>query len=217
LNKKSKQTSSKQTQASTIRIIGGSWRSRKLPVVSANGLRPTTDKMRETLFNWLAPYLHGANVLDAFAGTGALGLESLSRGAKHTTFIELNPQAAKQLKTNIGTLKCQHGVVHNQSALAYLEQTTKPCSSSPSNTTLPNPACFDIVFIDPPFNDDLWARTLQLLSQGWLAPHAILYIETPADYALTLPSNSTHNTQQWQILKEKKTGQVRSILVQLAN
>ncbi len=207
MNKKAKQAPPKQTQSSTIRIIGGNWRSRKLPVISANGLRPTTDKMRETLFNWLAPYLHGATVLDTFAGTGALGLESLSRGAKHATFIELNPQAAKQIKTNIATLKCQQASVHNQSALAYLESNAMPSNSAP----------FDIVFIDPPFNDDLWPRTLQLLSQGWLSPQAILYIETPADYTLTLPHNPTHNTQQWRILKDKKTGQVRSVLVQIAS
>lgn len=156
--------------------------------------------MRETVFNWLAPYIHSARVLDLFAGTGALGLESLSRGAVKAHFCELSTPAATQLKRNISTLKCKGATVYNASALDFLERPAE---------------AFDIVFIDPPFDQDLWPSALQKLSAGWLASGAILYIETPADYVLSMPNDNSHTVVNWRILKEKKMGQVRAQLIEV--
>lgn len=172
-----------------VRIIAGQWRSRKLPVNDVEGLRPTTDRVKETVFNWLAPYLDNARCLDLFAGSGGLSFEALSRYAKSALLIEKDRGAAKQLQTNLATLKCDNAVVKNQDSLSVLEKD----SEQP----------FDVVFIDPPFRKNLLEKTCQLLeSNNWLNDNAVIYIEVESEVALpALPKN-------WQCLKSKQAGQV---------
>lgn len=171
-----------------IRIIGGQWRGRKLPVPDSPGLRPTTDRIRETLFNWLAPWLVDARCLDCFAGSGALGLEALSRYAGQTTLLEMDRRVARQLSQNLVTLNAAPGNVVNTNTLTFLNQPGEP---------------FDIVFIDPPFRQDLLGQTLhQLEVNGWLADGALIYVESEAEGSLpSLPAT-------WQLHREKVAGQV---------
>lgn len=178
----------------TLRIIGGQWRGRKLPFVSADGLRPTGDRIRETLFNWLMPDLPGAHCLDAFSGSGALALEALSRGAQSATLLELNPQAAAQIRHNLSLLQCDRGQVIQTDSLAWLQQPTHP-AATPSPT-------FDIVFVDPPFQHDFWQATIAALEDHqWLSKGAAIYIETPKNLPLSIPAN-------WQLHREKHAGGV---------
>ena len=121
MSRRKPQKNNKRSNTNTLRIIGGEWRSRKLSFIDAEGLRPTPDRIRETLFNWLQGTIHGANCLDLFAGSGVLGLEALSRGACQVTFVEKNKAVANQLKTNLDLLKSD-AEVHNQDALAYLQE-----------------------------------------------------------------------------------------------
>jgi len=174
--------------AGQIRIIGGKWRGRKLPVPHSPGLRPTTDRVRETLFNWLAPVIQGARCLDAFAGSGALGLEALSRYAATVTLLEYQRPVAQQLSKNLALLDASGGEVVQTNALQWLAQTGQP---------------YDVVFLDPPFRQGLLANTLTLLEeQGWLADEAWIYVEAEAESAATeVPS-------QWQLHREKIAGQV---------
>ena len=177
-----------------LRIIGGQWRSRFLPFPDVEGLRPTTDRVRETLFNWLQPVVHGAAVLDVFAGSGALGFEALSRGARSLTLIEKNPQAAKQLMENIQTLKSADAQVKQADALHFLAQQQTP---------------FDLIFLDPPFSKGLLPECIALIeSNHLLAENGWIYIESEQDLAsLNLPSS-------WGLHREKKAGQVRLCLYQ---
>lgn len=136
-----------------IRIIGGQWRGRKLPVPDSPGLRPTTDRVRETLFNWLAPVMVDAHCLDCFAGSGALGLEALSRYAAQATLLEMDRAVSQQLQKNLATLKANNARVVNTNTLAFLSQPGTP---------------HHVVFVDPPFRKGLLEETLQLLeTQGW--------------------------------------------------
>ncbi|EOC0552713.1 16S rRNA (guanine(966)-N(2))-methyltransferase [Cronobacter sakazakii] len=171
-----------------IRIIGGQWRGRKLPVPDSPGLRPTTDRVRETLFNWLAPYLVGARCLDCFAGSGALGLEALSRYAADATLLEMERGVAQQLQKNLATLKSSAAKVVNTNTLNFLNQNGEP---------------HDIVFVDPPFRKGLLEATLNLLeTRGWLAPQALIYVESEVENGLPpVPAN-------WQLHREKVAGQV---------
>ena len=148
-----------------LRIIGGDWRGRRLRVGSAPGLRPTADRNRETLFNWLQPDVAGARVLDLFAGTGALGLEALSRGAAAATFVERSRPVARALGDLIDQLEAGHRArVVTADARRYLRT---------------DPVAFDLVFLDPPFSSDLLADSLGRLRQGgWLAAGARVYIES---------------------------------------
>ncbi|KAB1059846.1 16S rRNA (guanine(966)-N(2))-methyltransferase [Cronobacter sakazakii] len=171
-----------------IRIIGGQWRGRKLPVPDSPGLRPTTDRVRETLFNWLAPYLVGARCLDCFAGSGALGLEALSRYAADATLLEMERSVAQRLQKNLATLKSSAAKVVNTNTLNFLNQNGEP---------------HDIVFVDPPFRKGLLEETLNLLeTRGWLAPQALIYVESEVENGLPpVPAN-------WQLHREKVAGQV---------
>jgi 16S rRNA (guanine966-N2)-methyltransferase len=174
---------------SALRIIGGQWRSRKLEFVGAQGLRPTGDRMRETLFNWLAPIIKDANCADLFAGSGALGLEALSRGAQHCDFIDNSATAIAQISQHLTTLEAiQLAACHQNSANSYLARAKK---------------ALDIVFIDPPFHCQLVIPTCeQLQASELLSPGALIYIETPAKESLTgLPAS-------WEIYREKVTGGV---------
>lgn len=171
-----------------IRIIGGQWRGRKLPVPDSPGLRPTTDRVRETLFNWLAPTMVDARCLDCFAGSGALGLEALSRYAASATLLEMERHVAQQLQKNLATLKAPHGKVVNTNTLTYLNQGGKP---------------HDVVFVDPPFRKGLLEETLNLLEvNGWLADSALIYVESEVENGLPpVPAS-------WDLYREKIAGQV---------
>lgn len=171
-----------------LRIIGGQWRGRKLQFPAREGLRPTGDRIRETLFNWLQGELPDARCLDLFAGAGALGLEALSRGAAHCTLIEKDAPAAQQLRANIALLQAQNGAVEQADALAWLTQYRGPA--------------FDLVFIDPPFAADLWQATFALLEQrALLSSSSWIYVESPAQLAPPAPAN-------WQSHREKIAGEV---------
>ncbi|EKO3387462.1 16S rRNA (guanine(966)-N(2))-methyltransferase RsmD [Vibrio fluvialis] len=188
LRRRQQNPSQKRAPSGQVRIISGLWRGRKLPVHDAEGLRPTTDRVKETLFNWLAQDIPHARCLDLFAGSGGLGFESASRQADKVTMLEMNPQAFAQLKTNIAALKASNIEAVNTDTLAYLKQ--------------PGQA-YDVVFIDPPFRQGLLQETVQLLEQnGWLAANAMIYIESEKELPLTeLP-------ESWQLYREKLAGQV---------
>ncbi|MFY3327228.1 16S rRNA (guanine(966)-N(2))-methyltransferase RsmD [Vibrio fluvialis] len=188
LRRRQQNPSQKRAPSGQVRIISGLWRGRKLPVHDAEGLRPTTDRVKETLFNWLAQDIPHAKCLDLFAGSGGLGFESASRQAEKVTMLEMNPQAFAQLKTNIAALKASNIEAVNTDTLAYLKQ--------------PGQA-YDVVFIDPPFRQGLLQETVQLLEQnGWLAANAMIYIESEKELPLTeLPDS-------WQLYREKLAGQV---------
>ncbi|OTA17453.1 putative DNA methylase [Xenorhabdus vietnamensis] len=175
-----------------IRIIGGKWRGRKLPVPDSDGLRPTTDRVRETLFNWLMPKIQEARCLDCFSGSGALGFEALSRYASHATLIEYDRNVAKQLSANLALLKAENADVVQGNALQYLNE-------SLNDTGTP----FDVVFLDPPFRKGMLAETINLLEpNGWLAEESWIYVEAEAESAATeVPSN-------WKLHREKIAGQV---------
>jgi 16S rRNA (guanine966-N2)-methyltransferase len=150
-----------------VRIIGGRWRGTRLPVAEMAGLRPTSDRARETLFNWLQPALPGARVLDLFAGSGALGLESLSRGAREAVLVERDRAAAESLRQVVARLHAQaEAQVVAADAHAFLRT--------------PLQGRFDIVFVDPPFAAGLWPQVFAALPP-WLAEAAWLYVESPAD------------------------------------
>ena len=171
-----------------LRIIGGVWRGRKLAFPAVDGLRPTGDRIRETLFNWLAPELQNAHCLDLFAGSGALGLEALSRGAETSVMLENNPLAAQHLRSHLQLLQANNGRVEQVDSQQWL--TRQP----------PHP--FNIVFIDPPFVLDLWEPiALALENRGWLAEEAMIYLEAPRDAQFALPAN-------WALHRNKQAGQV---------
>ncbi|NJC99231.1 16S rRNA (guanine(966)-N(2))-methyltransferase [Candidatus Erwinia dacicola] len=174
--------------AGQIRIIGGLWRGRKLPVPDSEGLRPTTDRMRETLFNWLAADIQQAKCLDCFAGSGALGLEALSRHAGSATQLELERPVAQQLKKNLATLGAKNARVVNTNTLQFLAQKGEP---------------HQLVFIDPPFRKGLLEQTSTLLeSNGWLSDDALVYVESEVEQGLPpVPVN-------WQLHRKKIAGQV---------
>ena len=177
-----------------VRIISGKWRGRKLPIKNVEGLRPTTDSIKETVFNWLSGDIYQAKCLDVFAGSGSLGLEALSRQAERVTFVELDKSAAKQIQLNITELEIANATLHNTDALTYLSHRGVP---------------FDIVFIDPPFRKDLLSHVmLHLENNGWLSENALIYIE--AERELTLPDTPLN----WEMIKEKHAGQVSYRLYQ---
>ncbi len=153
--------------AGQLRIIGGEWRGRRLAVGGAPGLRPTGDRTRETLFNWLQGLVPGARVLDCFAGTGALGLEALSRGAAKAVFIERSRRVANPLRAHIATLEADSRArVVVADALRYGGLQDGP---------------FDIVFVDPPFRLGLQAPMLERLAEpGWLTARGVVYVECDA-------------------------------------
>ncbi|MFL0800910.1 MAG: 16S rRNA (guanine(966)-N(2))-methyltransferase RsmD [Agarilytica sp.] len=183
-----------KTQKSSIRIIGGQWRGRKLAVGEENGLRPTGDRLKETLFNWLAPYIHGARCLDAFAGTGSLGFEALSRGAKSVHFIELNPRSAEQIRTNIVQLDANATLTQ----CGFSEWTPDPTKT------------FDLVFLDPPFQENLWQHAFtHLVDSVTLGDETLIYVERPNQ---TGPENTFTVPNNWALIKEKKLGQVNAML-----
>ena len=183
---------------STLRIIGGEWRSRKLPFPAIDGLRPTPDRVRETLFNWLQTSTPGAACLDLFCGSGALGFEALSRGAASVTFVDRAPEVARQVRQNLNLLKAQNADVVCAAVIDWLEM--KKADQEPR---------YDLVFLDPPFRQDLIKSAATLLeTRNLLNSNALIYIETESDWqADGLPEN-------WSLYREKTAGQVSYRLYQ---
>jgi 16S rRNA (guanine966-N2)-methyltransferase len=147
-----------------IRIIGGSWRSRKIDVIDSPGLRPTPDRVRETLFNWLQPYIQGAICLDLYAGTGILGLEALSRGASSLVMVEYNSSLTKNLHRQVKKLDAKQVKIENMDVCLWLKQSHEP---------------FDIIFMDPPYaNKQVGNNVKQLINFGCVKHGSLLYIES---------------------------------------
>lgn len=177
-----------------LRIVAGNWRSRVLDVADVDGLRPTSERIRETLFNWLGPRIEGAVCLDLFAGTGALGFEALSRGASRAVFVERSPAAVGTLRRNAERLNAAGADIRPANAYELL---TRPWAET-----------FDIVFLDPPFADDRTAELCRLvLEAGLLAPRALVYVEEARERPpAELPDD-------WVVKKQKAAGNVRFSLV----
>jgi 16S rRNA (guanine966-N2)-methyltransferase len=172
-----------------LRIIGGEWRGRCLSVIESEGLRPTPDRVRETVFNWLQAWVPGASCLDLFAGTGVLCLEALSRGAKHVVMVEKAKAVAENLRHNVQRLGANAATVVNDDSQHYLQGKAE---------------VFDIVFVDPPFKySDLIESSLATLGQrGWVKPGSWVYIESPSQLgAPALPDG-------WILERSKIAGQV---------
>jgi 16S rRNA (guanine966-N2)-methyltransferase len=177
-----------------LRIIGGDWKRRQLPFASIDGLRPTPDRVRETLFNWLMWDVQNARVLDLCAGSGALSFEALSRGAASVVMIEPNPAQAKFLKDNLELLK-----VTNQRAKLKVSTAQQTLGSLKEQ--------FDLVFLDPPYSLDLWTELAQL-ADPLIQDRAFIYVEADRELTtLALPST-------WQLIKDTKAGTVRAGLYQ---
>lgn len=171
-----------------LRIIAGQWRSRRFPVIHQPDLRPTPDRVRETVFNWLQNAVIDARCLDLFAGSGALGLEALSRGAAHVTFIDNSATIIKQLKQVLTRFKATNATVLHYDVRHKLTPPAQP---------------YDLVFLDPPFGFGYLPTMCEILQQpGWLNPGAYIYMESEASLkTLSLP-------EEWRIIKEKIAGNV---------
>jgi 16S rRNA (guanine966-N2)-methyltransferase len=173
-----------------IRIIAGEWRGRRLPVLDVPGLRPTGDRCRETLFNWLQPHIAGADCADIFAGTGALGLEAASRGARSVVLVEKNSVVVSSLDRSINMLRARQVRVHRGDALEWLRDARADC--------------LDIVFVDPPFDEGMILKSALLLERlHCVRAGGFVYIEEPASREPLAPG------PQWELWKEKRIGQVR--------
>jgi 16S rRNA (guanine966-N2)-methyltransferase len=174
-----------------VRIISGKWRRRKLAFPNRPTLRPTPDRARETLFNWLAPHVEGARCLDLFAGSGALGFEALSRGAASVTLIDDDPVVVQALRDSAQKLGASGCTIVKSAALLYLRGARDT---------------WDIVFLDPPFTTTLLAQSLAELSAGSLLHQdSIVYLES----SIHAPPDLT----DWQTIKRSRTGAVQSMLV----
>lgn len=177
-----------QHKAGYLRIIGGTLRSRKIPFAVDAGVRPTPDRVRETLFNWLQPVIQGARCLDLYSGSGALSFEALSRGAAAVVMVDEDLRVIQQLQKNADLLHANHVQIEWSDALEFLLRKAQP---------------FDVVFLDPPFRDDILGECCQRIERyGWLAPKAWIYLETDERRKMTdLPDN-------WEIIQHKSAGQV---------
>ncbi len=181
----------------TLRIIGGRWRGRKLSFFPGKGTRPTPDRVRETLFNWLMYDMQGAWCLDAFSGSGALGVEALSRCAAHATFLEQNPRVCQQLKKTFQAFELDKDIalLHETKVQKWLQR--------------PAPRPYDIIFLDPPFFQDMLPDCFQAIAQyGWLKPNGLLYVEHEEELLVQglLPDS-------WECLRIKQFGEVGSALI----
>ena len=185
-----KRSADKKSRPGRLRIVAGNWRSRLLEIADAPGLRPTSERIRETLFNWLAPSIAGARCLDLFAGSGALGLEALSRGAASCAFVDNSATVIAALRKIVATLDANGADIHEIDAIEYLKGLDK--------------GEFDIVFLDPPFATDMYADLCRLLvERSLLKEGARIYIEEDRSTPATvLPEG-------WQILHTKTAGNVR--------
>ncbi len=174
-----------------IRIIAGKWRGRKLDVIDSHGLRPTPDRVRETLFNWIQQDIAGARCLDLFAGTGALAFEALSRDASEVIMVESDPKIIESLKRHAKMLASKNHTIQLTDAMSWLKQGIKD---------------FDIIFLDPPFNQGYIEKCCALiLEESLLNTNGLVYIESEKNLALP---------HGWRIKKQKNAGQVQSLLIE---
>jgi len=181
-----------------IRIIGGKWRSRQIKVIAHPGLRPTPDRVRETVFNWLTGRIQNARCLDLFAGSGALGFEALSRGAKSVTFVEKYVSVVKAIHQSAASLEALNACeIVLGDGLRWLRQHF-------------HLEAFDVIFLDPPFAADLLPKCFTLLSEGgFVKPNTLIYIEAPK------PLTAKKLPDSWQILKQSTAGEVVFHLVEV--
>ncbi|WP_129641829.1 16S rRNA (guanine(966)-N(2))-methyltransferase RsmD [Peristeroidobacter agariperforans] len=170
-----------------LRIVGGRWRGMRIDFPDVAAIRPSPDRVRETLFNWLQTHISGARCLDLFAGSGALGIEALSRGASAVTFVDREPQVGRHLTQTLERLGAAGATVKTEDAVRFLERTPQP---------------FDLVFLDPPFASTLLQAVFARLPQGWLAPEAHIYVECPSN--VPMPPLSAG----WSVYRSKQAGQV---------
>ena len=185
----------KKHRPGRLRIVAGKWRSRLLDIADLPGLRPTSERIRETLFNWLAPSIEGARCLDLFAGTGALGFEALSRGATQVVFVDNSRRATRAIEKSTQILDATGALIHCTDATDFVRNST--------------PASFDIIFLDPPFADDRLEALCRLIEErAILASGGRVYLEQDrAKPETPLP-------ESWRILKNKTAGNVRYMLVE---
>jgi 16S rRNA (guanine966-N2)-methyltransferase len=175
-----------------VRIIAGQWRGRKLQVPDKPGLRPTPNRVRETLFNWISTQIPDSRCLDLFAGSGALGIEAASRGAKQVLLVEKEREVVQGLRQQMATFVPNKLEIIGADALKFLKGT---------------PDIFDIIFLAPPFGHDLLRPCCPLLEQGgWLSPHALIYLET--EHRLGEPNLPA----SWQVIRRQTVGQVAGFL-----
>jgi len=180
----------REAEINKVRIGGGELRSRIVTFPEAEGLRPTPDRVRETLFNWLGQTLYGRSCLDLFAGSGALGFEAASRGAERVLMVEKNTLVFRALKENVGKLACANVVVRHQDGLEFVRRDTQR---------------YDVIFLDPPFQSDYFPALLEILPQR-LNQNGVVYVESGA--AVEVPS-------PWRVLKSGRAGQVWYQLIQI--
>lgn len=207
--------------AGEVRIIGGQFKRRIVRFIDAEGLRPTPDRLRETLFSWLMADIHGAQVLDSCAGSGVLGFEALSRGASHCTFIEMNAHQSQMLRQSAEQLRLDsnsHQIIQGTAEQTLLQ---KQLILRP----------FDIVFIDPPYAEDLWQPILTaLVNQSLITTETLIYLEADKDLTdqlnqlvgsfnedLAAEIETMKGTVSFQCLKQTKVGQVVAGLYQLSS
>ncbi|MEE9357744.1 MAG: 16S rRNA (guanine(966)-N(2))-methyltransferase RsmD [Sedimenticolaceae bacterium] len=186
--KKTTEPTRHRGQANQVRIIAGEHRGRRLEFPDLPGLRPTSDRVKETVFNWLQPLFPGAACLDLFAGSGALGLEAASRGAGRVTLLDMSAVAVQQLRSHQALLGLKQVRIEQADARKWLETTAEP---------------FEVVFLDPPFADDLLTICCRRLEDnGWLEPNARIYLER------NLHGPEPSLPASWVQLKAKKAGEV---------
>ena len=182
-------------RTNTVRIIGGKWCGRKLSFPAESSVRPTLDQIRETLFNWLQPIISESRCLDAFTGSGALGIEALSRGANHVTFVDQDTVTLTHLRNHLQELSTSNGETLRLSIPEGLSQISPPA--------------YDIIFLDPPFNSDLLNKTLAALASSALVkPGTLVYFETSARHEFDLST-------QWTLQRHKKTKRISYGLLKL--
>lgn len=170
-----------------LRIVGGRWRGMRIDFPNIEAIRPSPDRVRETLFNWLQQHISGARCLDLFAGSGALGIEALSRGASAVTFVDREPQVGRHLTQTLQRLGATGATVKTEDAARFLARAPEP---------------FEVIFLDPPFATTLLQTVFAKLPLGWLAPEALIYVECPSD--TPLPPLAAG----WTVFRSKQAGQV---------
>lgn len=196
MRKRRRTDAGKRDSGGQLRVIGGRWRGRKLSFPDVDGLRPSSDRVRETLFNWLQPIIEGARCLDLFSGSGALGLEALSRGAAEVVFVDSSPRAVASLRGHLQLLEADNGTVVQEDSLAYLRGDHQ---------------AFDVVFLDPPFRQGLLEPCCRLLDSGaWVVPGGRVYLEAERELGEpVLPAG-------WEMLRAKQAGQVGYYLAKVS-
>lgn len=189
-----------EKKQNTIRINAGEWRSRIIKFPDVTGLRPTPERVRQTVFNWLGQDLTGLTCLDLFAGTGVMGFEALSRGASSVTLIEKSTPAYRALIENKQLLKAEHAQVLHQDVMQFIQSNTRK---------------FNLIFLDPPYHQDWLPKVLPLLS-AHLTSDGLIYVE--AEFALDkVPDSANSWAREWQVLKQSKAGNVFYHLLKLSN